>query len=376
MAGFDWGAEEEQRLAAIRADLPQVSTASAFQLLNGLGWRNTHLQGLRPLEPLGLGRRLVGRARTCRYLIRREAEAPTPPERRRLSPEIVLIESIEPGDVFCVDALGVPTAGIIGDILAARLKARGVVAAMIYGAVRDTPYIKEVDLPVFTSAIHPAASMRDVVPVDYDVPVNLGGAQVIRRHHAGRRRGSAGHAAGTGRVRGRARAGQGAPGGLDSWQGRGGRLHPRLLPTLTGEGGRVPAGDGPERAALSRRSEETRSRERDAHGRSRRKKAMIGLVVSVRITPERREEFLRVVEEDSRGSREDEPGCLRFDVLQDSQDPDHYFFYEIYRDEDALAAHRQAPHYQPWSAFVGSGGLQSPAEVTRCRTRFPADDAW
>ena len=102
-----------------------------------------------------------------------------PPERRRVSPEIVLIESIEPGDVFCVDALGVPTAGIIGDILSARLKARGVVAAMIYGAVRDTPYIKQVGLPVFAAAIHPSASMRDVVPVDYDLPVNIGGAQVI-----------------------------------------------------------------------------------------------------------------------------------------------------------------------------------------------------
>ena len=103
---------------------------------------------------------------------------------------------------------------------------------------------------------------------------------------------------------------------------------------------------------------------------------MIGLVVSVRVKPERREEFLRVVEEDGRGSREDEPGCLRFDVLQDGGDPDHYFFYEIYRDEDAVAAHRQAPHYQPWSAFVASGGLQSPPEVAKCQTLFPADDAW
>jgi autoinducer 2-degrading protein len=100
---------------------------------------------------------------------------------------------------------------------------------------------------------------------------------------------------------------------------------------------------------------------------------MIGLVVSVRIKPERREEFLRAVEEDSRGSREDEPGCYRFDVLQDQQDENHYYFYEIYRDEDAVAAHRQAPHYQGWGQFVQSGGLQSPAEVTRCDTVFPSE---
>lgn len=181
MTSFSWGAAEAARLDAIRESLAQVSTASAFQLLNDLGWRNTHMQGLRPIEPLGLGRRLVGRARTCRYLMRREPQQPAAPggSRRAPSPVIALIESIEPGDVFCVDALGVPTAGIIGDILAARLKARGAVAALVDGAVRDTPYIKQVGLPVFTAAIHPAASMRDVVPIDYDRPVNLGGAQVI-----------------------------------------------------------------------------------------------------------------------------------------------------------------------------------------------------
>jgi len=179
VARFDWSVQQEQRLAAIRDDLARVSTATAFTLLNGLGWRNTYMQGLQSLEPLGLGSRLVGRARTCRYLIRREAEAPAPSGNRQVSPVIALIESIESGDVFCVDALGVPTAGIIGDILSARLKVRGVVAAMVYGAVRDSPYIREVGLPVFSSAIHPAASMRDVVPVDYDVPVNLGGAQVL-----------------------------------------------------------------------------------------------------------------------------------------------------------------------------------------------------
>jgi regulator of RNase E activity RraA len=101
------------------------------------------------------------------------------PERRRRSAEIVLIESIEPGDVFCVDALGVPTSGIIGDILTTRLKARGVVAALINGAVRDTPYIKQVGLPVFSAAFHPSASGRDLVPVDYDLPIDMAGAQVL-----------------------------------------------------------------------------------------------------------------------------------------------------------------------------------------------------
>ena len=179
MAGLAWGSEQAARLAALRDDLAQVSTASAFNLMQLQGWRNTYMQGILPLEPLGLGVRLVGRARTCRYLTRRGPEGLPDPAARRRSAEIALIESIEPGDFFCVDALGVPTAGIIGDILATRLKVRGTLAAVIHGAVRDTPYLKQVGLPIYTKAFHPAASSRDVMAVDYDVPCNMAGVHLI-----------------------------------------------------------------------------------------------------------------------------------------------------------------------------------------------------
>lgn len=179
MPGLTWGPDETARLAAIRDDLALVSTASAFQLLLALGWRNTYMQGLLPVQPLGLGVRLVGRARTCRYLMRRGPDGAFNREARRKSAEIVLIESIESGDIFCVDALGVPTAGIIGDILSTRLKARGAVAAAIHGAVRDTPYIREVGLPVFAAAAHPAPSNRDLIAVDYDRPINMGGVHLL-----------------------------------------------------------------------------------------------------------------------------------------------------------------------------------------------------
>lgn len=173
MTGLAWGPEQQARLDALCEDLAQVSTATAHTLLIQQGWRNTYMEGLLPLEPLGLGNRLVGRARTCRYLTRRGPEGPPNPGVRRTSAEIVLIESIEPGDFFCVDALGVPTAGIIGDILATRLKYRGTLAAIVNGAVRDTPYLKQVGLPVFSKTFHPSASGRDVVAVDSDVPVNM-----------------------------------------------------------------------------------------------------------------------------------------------------------------------------------------------------------
>src|SRR3954467_10847143 len=100
MSNLVWGPSEEARLAAIRDELASVSTATACQLLIALGWRNAYMRGLMPLRELGLGARLVGRARTCGYLMRRGPEAPHDPIARRVSPEIVLIESLEPGDIL------------------------------------------------------------------------------------------------------------------------------------------------------------------------------------------------------------------------------------------------------------------------------------
>jgi autoinducer 2-degrading protein len=97
---------------------------------------------------------------------------------------------------------------------------------------------------------------------------------------------------------------------------------------------------------------------------------MLALWVKVRIKPNERERFLQAIEADALGSERDEPGCLRFNVLQDQQDENVYCFFEVYRDEAALEAHRAAPHYAVWRAAADT--LDGPVEATRCHTVFPA----
>ena len=75
---------------------------------------------------------------------------------------------------------------------------------------------------------------------------------------------------------------------------------------------------------------------------------MIALVVSLHVVPEHLDDFLAAIGENAERSFTDEPGCLRFDVVQDTADPHHFHFYELYADEDALAAHRTAPHFAQW----------------------------
>jgi (4S)-4-hydroxy-5-phosphonooxypentane-2,3-dione isomerase len=97
---------------------------------------------------------------------------------------------------------------------------------------------------------------------------------------------------------------------------------------------------------------------------------MIAMWVKVRIKPDMREKFLKAIEVDALGSERDEPGCLRFNVLQDEKDANVYYFYEIYKDQAALEAHRATPHYAVWRGVVDV--LDGPTEPTRCQTVFPA----
>lgn len=102
---------------------------------------------------------------------------------------------------------------------------------------------------------------------------------------------------------------------------------------------------------------------------------MICMLIEVRVKKEALEEFMEVITYDARHSEQDEPGCLRFDVLRDSDDPLKFYFYEVYRDEAARLAHRQTPHFVKWAAFAEKG---LDGEVLRRATTniYPTDTAW
>ncbi len=101
---------------------------------------------------------------------------------------------------------------------------------------------------------------------------------------------------------------------------------------------------------------------------------MYALIVSLRVKPGLVDQFVEAIGENSRASRRDEPGCLRFDVHRDVDDPNHFLLYELYADERAFTeAHRGAPHYQKWRAAVAEL-LEPGGQVNTFATPvFPAD---
>jgi autoinducer 2-degrading protein len=102
---------------------------------------------------------------------------------------------------------------------------------------------------------------------------------------------------------------------------------------------------------------------------------MRALMVTIKIKAGHRDAFMEAMLSDARGSVHDELGCLRFDVLQDAQDPNTIYLYEVYRDEAAIEAHRQAPHFVKWRETVTDWFDVAPT-VHQCLTVFPSESAW
>ena len=97
---------------------------------------------------------------------------------------------------------------------------------------------------------------------------------------------------------------------------------------------------------------------------------MLVVHVHVRIRPGQAEAFLAATLVNARASL-GEPGVLRFDVLQDQADPEHAVLVEVYRDDDASAAHKLTPHYATWRDTVAEM-MAVPRESARFSAVFPA----
>ena len=55
---------------------------------------------------------------------------------------------------------------------------------------------------------------------------------------------------------------------------------------------------------------------------------------------------------DGVGSTNEEPGCLRFDVYQNIEDPTELYLYEVYVNPAAFDYHKGTPHIKEWAETV------------------------
>jgi autoinducer 2-degrading protein len=75
-------------------------------------------------------------------------------------------------------------------------------------------------------------------------------------------------------------------------------------------------------------------------------------LVHVRVLPEHVAGFVAAMRANHLASVQ-EPGNVRFDVLQSPDDPTRFLIYEAYADEPAARAHKETAHYLAWRERVG-----------------------
>jgi autoinducer 2-degrading protein len=101
---------------------------------------------------------------------------------------------------------------------------------------------------------------------------------------------------------------------------------------------------------------------------------MYVVCVTVWVTPGNEAEFIEATQQNHLGTRQ-EPGNLRFDVLQRADDPTQFFIYEAYRTPDDFKAHQETVHYLQWRQTVAPIMAQKRQGI-RHHSLFPADTNW
>jgi 5-oxopent-3-ene-1,2,5-tricarboxylate decarboxylase/2-hydroxyhepta-2,4-diene-1,7-dioate isomerase len=159
--------------AELEARLRSAPVAALSAQLRKRGIDNSSIDGVRALKP---GSKLVGQAKTIRYLPLREdlfAEVGGGYNAQKRA-----FDTVNPGEVIVIEARGETHSATLGDILAFRAIARGAEGIVTDGGVRDFDAVAEIGLPVFAAAAHPAVLGRRHVPWDADISIACGGTIV------------------------------------------------------------------------------------------------------------------------------------------------------------------------------------------------------
>ena len=96
--------------------------------------------------------------------------------------------------------------------------------------------------------------------------------------------------------------------------------------------------------------------------------------VHIRVKPEFIQAFKAISNENAQSSLQ-EPGIVRFDVIQQVDDPTRFELIEVYRTPQDPAKHKETSHYNKWRELA-EPMLAEPRTRTIYNNCFPADMDW
>ena len=98
-------------------------------------------------------------------------------------------------------------------------------------------------------------------------------------------------------------------------------------------------------------------------------------IVALTVKPEHLDAFIEEIVKHARRSK-DEPGCLRYDVLRDNEDPNLIHVYEVFVDEAAFKAHGESTHNKEWRDKIKDWTPEDWIRASFCVTLVPPDAEW
>jgi len=96
--------------------------------------------------------------------------------------------------------------------------------------------------------------------------------------------------------------------------------------------------------------------------------------VFAHVKPDQVEAFKAATLDNARNSVQ-EPGIVRFDVIQQSDDPTRFALLEVYRTQAAADAHKESAHYKRWREAVEPLQAEPRTKIVY-ENVFPGEDGW
>ena len=101
---------------------------------------------------------------------------------------------------------------------------------------------------------------------------------------------------------------------------------------------------------------------------------MLIVHVHVQVKPDTVDRFAAATLENARASVR-EPGIVRFDVVQQEDDPSRFLLVEVYRTPDDPARHKATAHYARWRDLV-EPMMAAPRRSVKYGAHFPPPAQW
>lgn len=89
---------------------------------------------------------------------------------------------------------------------------------------------------------------------------------------------------------------------------------------------------------------------------------MINIVAHNYVKVEKTDEFIALAKQLVQETREKDAGCIRYELMQDTKNPQHLTMFEAWENQESLEKHMKSQHFQE-AMKVFTDFMEMPAEV-------------